>query len=77
MRKDLTARADAVLWSRAECLRAGRRLADFASPILGYWTGWSTETDGIMYEFEVLATFAVIGGIYFGLFFAYEKLFLK
>jgi len=30
-----------------------------------------------MYELQVLATFAVIGGIYFGLFIAYEKLFLK
>ena len=29
-----------------------------------------------MYEFQVLATFAVISGIYFGLFIAYEKLFL-
>lgn len=30
-----------------------------------------------MYEFQILATFAVIGGIYFALFIAYEKLFLK
>jgi hypothetical protein len=30
-----------------------------------------------MYEFQILITFAVIAGIYFGLFIAYEKLFLK
>jgi len=30
-----------------------------------------------MYEFGVLATFAIIGGIYFGFFFAAEKFFMK
>ena len=30
-----------------------------------------------MYEFQILATFVVIAGIYFGLFIAYEKFFLK
>lgn len=30
-----------------------------------------------MYEFEVLASIVVIAGVYFGLFFAAEKLFMK
>ena len=30
-----------------------------------------------MYEFEVLASILVIAGVYFGLFFAAEKLFMK
>jgi hypothetical protein len=32
---------------------------------------------GAMHEFQVLATFAVIAAVYFGLFIAAEKFFLK
>ena len=35
------------------------------------------EAEKIMFEFGVLATFAVIGAIYIGLFLAAEKFFMK
>ena len=44
---------------------------------MGPHTRLVSQADNHMFEFEVLASILVIGGVYFGLFFAAEKLLMK
>ena len=44
---------------------------------MGPRTHLVSQADNHMFEFEVLASILVIGGVYFGLFFAAEKLLMK
>lgn len=53
------------------------RLRTIRGGPMGPRTHLVSQADNHMFEFEVLASILVIGGVYFGLFFAAEKLLMK